>query len=140
MRKKVYDRPEGTLTSWGYYVKWLKGRGYIRMHRLVMEKHLGRELTRDEVVHHKDGNRRNNALENLELMTKKEHDAHHSGPRKINPNNTETHKQCRKCKQITERHNFGVDNSQWDKQMAYCFACAQEMCRNRRKRPSVTPG
>lgn len=42
--------------------------GYVREHRLVMEQTLGRFLTRLEVVHHLDGNRGNNAPENLELF------------------------------------------------------------------------
>lgn len=42
--------------------------GYVLEHRLVMEAHLGRYLEPHEVVHHKDGNRQNNALENLEVF------------------------------------------------------------------------
>ena len=38
-------------------------------HRLVMARLLGRPLARDEVVHHRDGDRLNNAVENLELWT-----------------------------------------------------------------------
>ena len=40
---------------------------YLLEHRYVMEQVLGRYLLREEVVHHKDGNPSNNALDNLEL-------------------------------------------------------------------------
>lgn len=43
--------------------------GYVREHRLVMEKVLGRLLLPNEVVHHKDGVRWNNAPDNLELFS-----------------------------------------------------------------------
>lgn len=42
---------------------------WILEHRLVMEQHLGRELLPDEIVHHRDLNRLNNDLSNLELWT-----------------------------------------------------------------------
>jgi len=38
-----------------------------------MERHLGRRLNRDEAVHHIDGNRDNNDIDNLRLMTNSEH-------------------------------------------------------------------
>ena len=47
------------------------------VHRMIMEKHLNRPLSSDEVVHHIDGNKQNNDISNLKLMTRAEHMNHH---------------------------------------------------------------
>lgn len=51
--------------------------GYVMEHILVMEKAIGRYITREEVVHHKNHIRNDNRLENLQLMSFKEHSALH---------------------------------------------------------------
>lgn len=42
-------------------------------HRVVAEEMLGRPLEKGEIVHHIDGNKRNNNPENLMIMTQAEH-------------------------------------------------------------------
>ncbi len=44
-------------------------RGWIYQHRYIMEQHLGRPLTDYENVHHKNGDKTDNRLENLELWS-----------------------------------------------------------------------
>jgi hypothetical protein len=50
---------------------------YIGQHILVMERYLGRYLYDNEVVHHINGIRDDNRIENLQLMTRGEHTTLH---------------------------------------------------------------
>ena len=52
--------------------------GYIMEHVLIMECFVGRWLTDDEVVHHKNRIRHDNRIENLQLLTKSEHSRLHA--------------------------------------------------------------
>jgi hypothetical protein len=55
---------ESNLAPDGVRIRRYKGK-----HRLVMEALIGRSLSANEQVHHKDGDRSNNAVENLELRS-----------------------------------------------------------------------
>ena len=58
----------------GYVIcRGVGGRRKVRLHRLVMEYYIGRKLLPTEDVHHKDGDKTNNDISNLELI---EHGKH----------------------------------------------------------------
>jgi hypothetical protein len=70
-RNRIYGDPLGQAPPQpvnGYRYRTLNKRSYGE-HRLVMEFHLGRALVGDEQPHHKNGNRSDNRIENLELWS-----------------------------------------------------------------------
>lgn len=111
---------DNTVESWkgghigkstGYKYITVNGKA-IEEHRLVMMKHLGRKLKRNEVVHHINGNKLDNRIENLLLLTNAEHASLH-GKTKTNECT------CKRCGKYRLHHARGLCPSCYGYQLKY---------------------
>ena len=75
----------------------LKNQSLVDEHRLIMERYLERKLDRYEIVHHCNGNPRDNRINNLELMLLQEHSRIHAKEQPRVPCTDETKEKLRKA-------------------------------------------
>ncbi len=95
---------------------------YVLVHRIVMENHLGRVLNTNEVVHHINEDKKDNRIENLQLMTTTEHCAHHAAL----AGKTMLLLNCPGCNSV-----FSRQKNQTHVSKKGLFTCCSPQCRGR---------
>jgi hypothetical protein len=106
-----------------YRYKGLKINGKrIDEHRWIMQNHLKRKLNRFEIVHHKNGNKQDNRIENLEIKSLSEHT---SDFMKEYMNRPQVKKRCSKLGKIN-----GFQPHRYKKGRYWCNSCKKYLFKN----------
>ena len=100
MRGHTYGT--GTIAR-GYRKIYVDGK-QVPEHRHIMEQHIGRKLLPFpiEIIHHKNGIKLDNRIENLEIMSASLHHSHHARKCRVTP----THKSCTQCNRMLLHSRF----------------------------------
>jgi len=129
----------GNITRKGYRRIWDTGERRFKMeHIVVWEKHNGK-IPEGYSIHHKDGNKLNNNITNLELVKALTHKRIHSGCKLING---EWWKPCRKCGEIQRIDNYykrKVGISPWCKICCIRNAVENKLSEGKCDHPTVKP-
>lgn len=105
-------------------------KGQVYVHVFVMSEILGRALSKEEVVHHKDNDSTNNLPGNLQLFPNQaEHMLHHAKERALKACGNSEHRQCCYCKEYDNPVDMFISKTRYQ---AYHKGCAATYKKERR--------
>lgn len=116
----------------GYACVCINGREY-KVHILIWQSVNGVKPKGYE-IHHKDKNKANYSISNLELLTPSEHRRIHAGW--VRTGGIFTHKPCNGCKQILPLNDFYFANTR-KIETALCKVCHNEVTSGRNQKPEL---
>lgn len=93
---------------------------YVLEHRVVVENSLGRVLSDEEIVHHKNENKKDNRLVNLEVLSAEDHSRLHGKAKGVK----EVSLKCPWCKELFQRRS-----GQTHLYKGSSYTCCSRSCR-----------
>ena len=126
-----YPIQRGSVTEYGYRrVRRPGSRRQVMEHVVVWEAHFG-PVPRGKELHHINGNKLDNRLVNLVLLTRLEHKRIHSGCLRING---EWWKRCRRCRWLRPINSEFYVYPGGKGAMGLCKRCCVDLAVERKKR------
>lgn len=137
-RKKTGVEVDGkwfTIYKGKYYEHHSK-EGVLYLHRYIWEKHNGR-IPENMCVHHKDCDRLNNSLDNLELKSKVEHTTMHAH-KSLKDNYLKTINNLKKASDAAKAWHSSKEGRKWHSIRAKKYWEAKKIEQHRRQADSIT--
>lgn len=113
--------------------------GYVPVHRLVLENKYGVILNpKESEVHHKNGDKTDNRIENLELLSSSDHSRTHAGWTKKEGVWYKNCNECKKLLEVCEKNFYRRKTGRVGKWVPFCKTCSSTTIKRRYRLTGTT--